>query len=110
MRAREADRTGAGAIQSRGDGTFLVSGELTFDSVVGVRSAGVRVLGEGSLATFDLQGVSRTDSAGLALLVDWLREARRRGVRLRYSNIPRQMLAMAATSNLEHLLDRRGPA
>ena len=84
----------------------MVSGELTFDSVEDLRQAGVRLLDDVPVATFDLQGVSRTDSAGLALLIEWHREARRRNVRLQYLNIPPQMLAIAGISNLNRLLNK----
>ena len=48
--------------------------------------------------TFDLAGVHRVDSAGLALLLEWLREAQRRNKEIRFQNIPEQLAAIARVS------------
>ena len=56
------------------------------------------------LLTFDLAGVTRVDSAGLALLLEWLREARRRGKEIRFQNIPEQLAAIAKVSGLSDIL------
>lgn len=54
--------------------------------------------------TFDLAGVRRVDSAGLALLLEWLREARRRGKEILFQNIPGQLAAIAKVSGLNGIL------
>lgn len=54
--------------------------------------------------TFDLAGVQRVDSAGLALLLEWLREARRRSKEIRFENIPEQLAAIAKVSGLSDIL------
>ena len=53
---------------------------------------------------FDLTRVTSGDSAGLAVLIEWLAEARARGVRLRYVGVPAQILAVARISDIEGLL------
>ena len=85
-------------------GSFLLSGALTFETVPSVWRTSATVLSAGGDITFDLQGVSHTDSAGLALLIEWLRTARRMGKRMTFKNIPPQMLAIATVSGLEHIL------
>lgn len=52
----------------------------------------------------DLKSVERIDSAGLALLIHWLRESRRRGVPIRFQNIPARMLSLARVCGLDPLL------
>ena len=54
--------------------------------------------------TFDLAGVQRVDSAGLALLLEWLREAQRRNKEIRFQNIPEQLAAIARVSGLNDIL------
>lgn len=49
----------------------------------------------------DLGGVSRMDSAGVALLLDWQRSA---PAALRYRNPPAQMRAIVDFCELEHIL------
>ncbi len=98
-------------IELRGDGVFLLSGELSFSSVPRLLREGQRLLPREAASaevsagvTMDLQGVSRTDSAGLALLVEWLRDSRAQGVEINFLNIPAQMLALAHLSGLEGVL------
>ena len=82
------------------------TGTLTADDAIrvigaGLRGAGNEALGGHADATVDLAAVERADSAGLALLVEWLRAARGRGARLRFDNVPAQLRAIAATSGLD---------
>lgn len=58
----------------------------------------------GSEAHIDLEGVTRSDSAGLALLVEWLRLAEQQGITLRFHNLPDQLREIARVSDLLPLL------
>ena len=91
-------------IKPLAEGGFLLSGALTFDTIPSVWRTSSALLGEGDDITFDLQGISHTDSAGLALLVEWMRTARGQGKHIAFKNIPPQMLAIATVSGLEHIL------
>jgi phospholipid transport system transporter-binding protein len=85
----------------RPDGTAEVSGELTFATVPAyLQGNGALFAGRGDL-TIDLRGVMRADSAGVALLVEWLRLARAAGRTLRYRNLPPQVDALVRVSGLE---------
>lgn len=86
------------------DGVYVISGPLTFDSAPGLWQQGLRLLDGADAVVLDLEDVTRTDSAGLALLVAWMREARRRGVHIRFRHIPEQLMAIARTCNLQKLL------
>lgn len=86
------------------EGHYALEGELTFDTVPGLAQQGERVFGDCPSLALDLGKVTRADSAGLALLVEWLRRARDCGQDVRYSNIPEQMLAMARASGLDQVL------
>ena len=52
----------------------------------------------------DLAGIERSNSAGLALLISWLREGRQQDRPVRLLNIPEQMLQIARVSELEDIL------
>lgn len=91
-------------VEAARDGRLTVRGELSFVSVPGLwRDCRKTCAAVGDI-DIDLGQVSRSDSAGLALLVEWLREAQRSGARLRFFNIPPQMLEMARASGLEQIL------
>lgn len=52
----------------------------------------------------DLGGVTRADSAGLALLIHWTREQRHHGGSVEFVNIPEQMQAIARVSGVDTIL------
>lgn len=91
--------------EQRGDGRYAVTGDLTFETVAAALELSEPVLRDGpSPLTLDLAAVKRTDSAGLALLIEWMRRARGVGREIRYSNMPAQMHAIARVSDLDTFL------
>lgn len=89
----------------RNPALLQVSGELSFATVPALLEQGAALLaGRGDRIRLDLGGVTRADSAGLALLIEWLRLARRRRAEVEFSNIPPQMLAIARVSGIEDVL------
>ena len=52
----------------------------------------------------DLGGVTESDSAGLALLLEWLRVGRQRNQRFHFGNVPKQLAALARISEVEELI------
>jgi phospholipid transport system transporter-binding protein len=62
------------------------------------------VLKERSQVSIDLSKIKRIDSAGLALLIEWVRQAGKRGQSLRFLNVPEQISAMIRVSGLETVL------
>jgi phospholipid transport system transporter-binding protein len=86
------------------DGSWLLQGELGYLSVPAVlQHAGVDMLGKEKV-TVDLKGVTRADSAGLALLVEWLRESENAGNSIEFVNVPAQLLSIARVCGLEEIL------
>jgi phospholipid transport system transporter-binding protein len=59
---------------------------------------------QGAITVVDLAEVRRIDSAGLALLVEWLRQAQRKGISIHFENIPSQMRAIVTVCGLEEIL------
>ncbi|MDE2089048.1 MAG: STAS domain-containing protein [Gammaproteobacteria bacterium] len=95
-------------IEHLGEGRFRLAGELSFGTVGGLLSQTDALFASAPMLEIDLQGVVRSDSTGLALLVEWLRESARRGKEIRFVNLPPQMLAIARVSNLDQLLAPAG--
>ena len=87
------------------DGGVRVEGALTFGSVPALAAAPVPWLRRGEQTSVDLAGVTRIDSAGLALLLDWLAAASDGGGGLRLHGAPEQMLAIARASGLATLFE-----
>lgn len=91
-------------IERRDTRSYGVSGEMTFESVAQLWRDSDGIFSDDSVVEIDLNGVTRTDSAGLALIVEWLREAGKGGARVELLNIPAQMIALAGVANLEPAL------
>ena len=85
-------------------GRYRVQGELSFATVGALLEEGKKNFDGASSLDIDLSGVKHSDSAGMALLIEWLRLAKRSGRRLSYSNLPPQLLAIARMSDVEELL------
>lgn len=86
------------------EGEFALQGSLSIDTVPGLWSRSAGGWQEASALTIDLGAVERVDSAGLALLVEWTRQARENGQGIRFTNLPEQMLAIARVSGLDTIL------
>jgi phospholipid transport system transporter-binding protein len=101
--ARQKVRVG---ISEAVNGRITVTGELTFASARDARQLGVLVL-EGSRAdriVIDCGGVTRADSAGLAVLLDWLAWGRRKSRTITLENLPPSLVAIARISEVDGLL------
>ncbi len=92
----------------RDGGRAFLSGVLDFDTVADLRSSGAKLLARQPRVVIDLRGVSGCNSAGLALLVEWMRHARRHGTYLAYARMPEQMLALVRLTGLDAVLGAVG--
>jgi phospholipid transport system transporter-binding protein len=91
-------------IEPAGDGRLAASGELDFATAAAALQAGLALIDAGRAWTVDLAGVTSGDSAGLAVLVEWMSAARARDASVRYEAVPDQILAVARISDLQELL------
>jgi phospholipid transport system transporter-binding protein len=85
-------------------GRLVASGELSFETAARALKLGEALIGRGGTWVIDLAGIESGDSAGIAVLVEWLAAAQANGGSVRYEKIPSQMLAIARISDLEELL------
>lgn len=54
--------------------------------------------------SLDLSGVIRADSAGVGLLIEWLRLSRNTGSQIRYVHLPDSLRAMIRVGGVEGML------
>ncbi len=95
----------AEASARRSGDTVQVHGELDFDSVAHLWEATETLFQAAEpVCCIDLGGVQHSNSAGVALMVEWLGQARRRQWPLRFVNVPRQMRAIIEVADLETVL------
>lgn len=86
------------------DGRFRLSGALTFDTVPELLARSRKLLPFDRALEIDLAGVDRIDSAGLALLIEWMRLAAARGQVVVFQQAPAQMRDLARVSGLDGVL------
>lgn len=106
--ARSAPAAGSTqvGIASTGPNRFAVSGPLTFATARSALASGIAAFSSasGSPIEVDCSEVGASDSAGLAVLVEWLAWGRRNGRELRYSRVPAAISSIARISEVESLL------
>src|SRR5215469_15222657 len=105
--ARAAD-AGAFRLVAGAPGTLSAQGPLTFATARRACKLGAAALADASGARLeiDCRGITASDSAGLAVLLEWLSVTKRAGRSLRYAQLPQELAALARISELEDLLER----
>jgi phospholipid transport system transporter-binding protein len=90
------------------DGCLEACGPLTFASARAARELGLATLCDGGRAALqiDCRGINPSDSAGLAVLLDWLAAARQAGRGLTYRALPEDLTALARISEVEGFLEK----
>jgi len=91
-------------LEDAGDGDWKLSGNIDFSTVSGLLQSTPRNFAASGDVRLDLSGVRRADSAGLALLVEWLRESGRGGHSIAFLNMPEQMQSIADVCGLMEIL------
>jgi phospholipid transport system transporter-binding protein len=85
---------------------WAVRGDLDMQSVPEVLGQAGKIMEADSEQVLDLGEVSRIDTAGLACLIELLRDARENDLSLRFQNIPARMRAVARVCGLEGILPK----
>jgi phospholipid transport system transporter-binding protein len=99
----EGGRTGA-TFTELGEGRFELGGELSFHTAGAALEESKGLFSGHEAIEIDLAGITRADSAGLALLLEWVNWAHSNDRRLRFRNLPAQILCIAEISEVEDML------
>ena len=91
-------------IISEGAGRFRIEGEVDLYSVMQLLHQSRTLFKGEEKIRLDFSGVGRINSAGLALLIEWMKEARRESRILEVSNLPEDFLAMARICDVDGLI------
>ncbi len=87
-------------------GHYQLKGDLSFASVPQLWEQNRSILFEDDSSEMDinLSTLERSDSSGLAMLVEWYREAEQNNKKITFLNIPQQMYDIARVSGLDEIL------
>lgn len=91
-------------IHRRDRNDIVVCGDLTFAGIDKKTVSALPLAKSGSRITVDLGQVTAVDSAGLALLIEWLKLARNRQFQLLFKHMPGQLLELAEANGFADLL------
>ncbi|MBT8085344.1 MAG: STAS domain-containing protein [Woeseia sp.] len=89
-----------------GEGNFALSGVMGFATADQILKESESHFEEHTRLEVDLGGVTETDSAGLALLLEWITWANHTVREIRFKNTPEKITAIARTTEVEGLLKR----
>jgi phospholipid transport system transporter-binding protein len=92
--------------EDRGDGRFAVHGKLTFETAADALEQSKTLFADHARIELDLSDVRDGDSAGLAVLLEWVNWAKNYVREIRYTNVPSDILAIAQISEVDDMLTR----
>lgn len=89
-----------------GDGNLVLTGALNIATVTRIHRESLGYFHDALSVprSIDLRGVTSADSAGLALLIEWIRLGRQQDCDIKFLNMPAQMLPLARLFGVDHLL------
>lgn len=89
-------------------GRFAARGALTFANARSACGEGLHALRTSSARDLEIDcaAVEHSDSAGLAVLLDWMAVMKREGRPLRFAHLPPGLLAVARISGVEAMLQK----
>lgn len=83
------------------NGMVRLNGALVFSTATSAFAELMALLAKQGSVSADLSGLSHSDSAGLAVLIEWRAEAIRQGVHLRYVGAQPNLRALARLADLD---------
>ncbi len=86
------------------EGIVTINGEFGFSTASELLKQGQSLINARQPLTIDLNGVTGSDSAGLAIMLEWMDSYKRAGQALHFINVPESLLEIARVSNLIDLL------
>ncbi|OQK17118.1 hypothetical protein AU255_04245 [Methyloprofundus sedimenti] len=90
-------------ILSPSKANYIIKGDLTFSTIDKTTMKVLNFQQSASIINIDLKQLGKIDSAGLALLIEWIKFARSYQTELRFENIPAQLSALAKLSDISEI-------
>ena len=83
------------------DGVIKIEGILDLNTVNSLKKQTISLFTGASDIQFDLSAVSQSNSAALALLLEWLKMAEKNRISLSFSNFPEHLRQLARVYGIE---------
>lgn len=92
-------------LEALGNGHFALQGPVVFATAGELLKAGNTLFAGNAGVHLDLSKVTRVDSAALALLIEWLRQAEHTGHTLQFSGMPEKLRSIARLTGTDAVLE-----
>jgi phospholipid transport system transporter-binding protein len=92
-------------VERDGAFSFHVQGEMTFSNVKDLLQRSNEFFSGLQALEVDLSQVDHADSAGLALVLEWMAQAAERDARIVFTGVPASIVAIARLCQIESLLE-----
>jgi phospholipid transport system transporter-binding protein len=108
MRRSSADQADSIQVREVSPGHISLRGRLAIDTARYAYERGLAIIDAASdgRIEIDCERLTKCDSAGLAVLIDWMAAARAKGQRLCVLHVPSELSAIAKISEVEEILER----
>lgn len=86
---------------------WLLSGILSYATVDDFLDKGKTIISQANKnqsITFDLNHINDADSAGVSMLIEWIRFAQKKEKGLTYINIPERMVSLIRVNGVDSIL------
>jgi phospholipid transport system transporter-binding protein len=85
--------------------SLQVSGELNFVTVVALWRESIAKLSAYTTLVFDMAKVTDCNSAGLALMLEWLKYARQANKKITFNNIPANLASIIKVAGINKIVN-----
>ena len=83
---------------------ITLTGVINFSNVTTIYNESVSQLEKYTVWNFDFSNVKSSNSAALALMVEWLKLAKKSNKSIQFTHLPLDLLSIARASGMEKLL------
>ena len=106
MKPQRPETSGSYEIRDLGGGKFAIKGSMTFQTAGRLLRECEPLFSDHTRIEVDLSGITDTDSAGLALLLEWITWANHTVREIRFTGTPDKIDAIAKTTEVDNLLTK----
>ena len=93
-------------LRDLGMGRFALDGEMTFATAEQILRISEAHFEQYTRIEVDFSAITDSDSAGLALLLEWITWANHTVREIRFTSLPERVIAIAKTTEVDNLLNR----
>lgn len=86
------------------NGALKVTGALTMDNIGAALAASQQLFDQQQTVVIDLAQVAEVDSAALGVMFEWLRQAKRHKVELKFANLSDNLQSLAKLYGVTELI------